>query len=1262
MTVLLLYNKETSVAVIFCLPVIPALFPGTDGSGTQQRIVGNLSPYTTQESHHADAKYYFPVDDSDQTLGRTTPAADLLIAPGRTPTPEIRRLITAGPLAGATGSSTRNRRNNARHHSFMSAQYENKPYTGAGMSGVVVPVEKDTALTSPTFTPLLLKAGTSSRTPTTQTSVARVPVDLQAPSSKEILLTRNVAMVQGRKLLDISNDAPTVITIRARNNSRRSGYHYEGRCQINSFIGKGWDQRSTKQANAAATGYIYASMITEQEGELEDPFMLDELKEEKQPTIDDLVEINLGTMDDPRPTFVSAALSAEEQESYRSFLMEYRDCFAWTYKEMPGLDPRVATHKLAIDPQFRPVKQPPRRLRPEFQDQVIAEVDRLITAGFIKEVQYPRWLANIVPDDFPIPITEMVVDSTTGYGALSFMDGSSGYNQIKMDPRDAIDTAFRTPKGNFYYTTKERKRHQEDLRVVFERLRKHQHKMNPLKCAFAVQSGIFLGFVVRYRGIEIEPKKIKAIVNMPPPKNLKDLKTLQGKLAYIRRFISNISGRIQPFAKLMKKGAPFEWDAECQSGFDSIKRYLLNLPILAAPVKGRPLILYIATQPVSVGALLAQHNDEGKEVACYYLSRTMVGAERNYSPIEKLCLALIFALKKLRHYMLTHQIQLIATVDPIRYVLSQPLLAGRLGKWALLMMEFDITYVPQKAVKGQALAEFLAAHPVPDDSPLITELPDEDVFTIETEPSWELCFDGASRTENDRDGTPRKRAGAGLVFKTPQGGVIYHSFSLLKEECSNNEAEYEALIFGLLLALSMEVRSIRVYGDSQLIVQQINDIYEVLKQELVPYYSAARRLMEMFGHIEVMHVPRSRNAPADALAKLAAALVLPQGGPTQVNVEERWLLPAVLELLPNEYEVDTVMAAAAKEDDWRVPFLNYFRHGSLPDNSVERRQLQRRLPSYVYKSGVSYRRSYGQEVLLRCVDRLEADKALQEVHHGVCGGHQSGPKMYHSIRLAGYYWPEIMADCLKVAKSCHGCQIHGDFKHLPPVPLHPTVPAWPFEAWGIDVIGPIDPPSSRGHRFIFAITDYFSKWAEAVSLREVKTDNVISFLERHIIYRFGVPHRISSDNGKAFKSHKMQRFIAKYKIRWNYSTGYYPQANGMIEAFNKTLGKILKKVVNRHRRDWHDHLFEALWAYRVTVRTPTQCTPYSLVYGSEAVLPLEVEVPSLRVAIHEEITQDEQVRLRFQELDTLEEGRLQAVQNLELYRQNMVRAYNKLVK
>jgi len=135
-----------------------------------------------------------------------------------------------------------------------------------------------------------------------------------------------------------------------------------------------------------------------------------------------------------------------------------------------------------------------------------------------------------------------------------------------------------------------------------------------------------------------------------------------------------------------------------------------------------------------------------------------------------------------------------------------------------LMTEFDITFVPQKAVKGQALVEFLAAHPVPDDSPLIAELPDQEVFTTEIEAPWELYFDGASRVEDTLNGAPRRRAGAGLVFKNPRGGVMYHSFSLLKE-CSNNEAEYEALIFGLLLALSMEVCYLWVHGDSQLIVR-----------------------------------------------------------------------------------------------------------------------------------------------------------------------------------------------------------------------------------------------------------------------------------------------------------------------------------------------------------------------------------------------------------------------------------------------------------
>jgi hypothetical protein len=147
--------------------------------------------------------------------------------------------------------------------------------------------------------------------------------------------------------------------------------------------------------------------------------------------------------------------------------------------------------------------------------------------------------------------------------------------------------------------------HLKHLTMVFERLRKYKLKMNPIKCAFGVSSGKFLGFIVTKHGIEVDPTKIKAIMDMPQPKNIHDLKSLQGHLAYIRRFISNLFGRCKPFSQLMKKGVPFEWDQACQNALEDIKKYLTNPPVLCAPIKGKPLILYTVAMPTSLGALLA---------------------------------------------------------------------------------------------------------------------------------------------------------------------------------------------------------------------------------------------------------------------------------------------------------------------------------------------------------------------------------------------------------------------------------------------------------------------------------------------------------------------------------------------------------------------------------------------------------------------------------------------------------------------------------
>jgi len=196
--------------------------------------------------------------------------------------------------------------------------------------------------------------------------------------------------------------------------------------------------------------------------------------------------------------------------------------------------------------------------------------------------------------------------------------------------------------------------------------------MNPTKSFLGVSSGKFLGFIVTSKGIHLDPDKVKAIQNTHPPKNLKELKGLQGRLTYIRRFIANLSGRCQPFTRLMKKGVSFVWDQTCQEAYEDIKRYLTKPPVLVAPISGKPFMLYVKAMDHSLGALLPQKDNDGHGQAIYYLSRTLIGAESRYNPIEKECLALVFIIQKTRHYLVGQTIRVISKVNPLRLLMTKP--------------------------------------------------------------------------------------------------------------------------------------------------------------------------------------------------------------------------------------------------------------------------------------------------------------------------------------------------------------------------------------------------------------------------------------------------------------------------------------------------------------------------------------------------------------------------------------------------------------
>ncbi|PON72858.1 Ribonuclease H, partial [Parasponia andersonii] len=204
----------------------------------------------------------------------------------------------------------------------------------------------------------------------------------------------------------------------------------------------------------------------------------------------------------------------------------------------------------------------------------------------------------------------------------------------------------------------------------------------------------------------------------------------------------------------------------------------------------------------------------------YYVSKRLLDAETRYPDMEKLALALVIASRKLQPYFHAHSIR-VFTNFPLRQVLQKPETSGRLLKWAVELSQFDINFQPRTAIKGQALADFIAEFTYDVNLPTgVLEKPASDTSKL-----WKLYVDGSSN-ENG--------AGAGIVLISLEGHNIHYALRF-KFPTSNNEAEYEALIAGLKLAQEMKVEAIEVYSDSQLVVCQVKGGYHARGERMMAY-------------------------------------------------------------------------------------------------------------------------------------------------------------------------------------------------------------------------------------------------------------------------------------------------------------------------------------------------------------------------------------------------------------------------------------------
>jgi ribonuclease HI len=400
----------------------------------------------------------------------------------------------------------------------------------------------------------------------------------------------------------------------------------------------------------------------------------------------------------------------------------------------------------------------------------------------------------------------------------------------------------------------------EDLQLVFNSLRRYRWKLNPEKCVFGVPAGKLLAFIVSHRGIEANPEKIEAIMRMEAPWSQKKVQRLIGCMAALRKFISRLGEKGLPFYKLLKKVDKFQWTLEAQEALDALKKFLTTPPVLKPPHGATPsqpaedLMLYIScTTHVVSTMLVVERAEEGHaypvQHPVYFISEVLGPSKKKYPQVQKLLYAVLLTTRKLCHYFDDHKV-IVVTEFPIGDILHNKEAIGRIAKWAYVLGAHGIEFRPRTAIKTQALVYFISEwteQQVPDNP--------------ETAEVWQMYFDGSLKLQG---------AGAGILFIAPGGEQLKYALQLLFP-ASNNAVEYEALIHGLNIAISLGIKRLMVYGDSLVVISQINKEWDCSNDSMGKYCTAVRKLEDKFEGLEFHHVERDRNAAADALSKLGSS-------------------------------------------------------------------------------------------------------------------------------------------------------------------------------------------------------------------------------------------------------------------------------------------------------------------------------------------------------------------------------------------------------